>query len=116
MNSNNKLTFSIFEPFSTDTENELRLVKEAALRNGAFDAVVCTHWADGSKGAEDLAEAVINACDKPSAFKFLYDLDLSLEEKINVIAKEMYGARNVELAPNVKEALERYEKQVISSR
>lgn len=90
----------------------MRLVKEAALRNGAYDAVVCTHWADGSKGAEDLAEAVIRACDKPSQFQFLYDVKLSLEEKINVIAKEMYGAGSIELAPNVKEALERYTKQV----
>lgn len=98
--------------FSTDTENELRLVKEAALKYGAFDAIVCTHWADGSKGAEELAEAVIRACDKPSQFKFLYDLDLSLEEKINVIAKEMYGAGSVELSPNVKEILETYTKQV----
>lgn len=97
---------------STDTENELQLVKEAALENGAFDAVVCTHWADGSKGAEDLAEAVIHACEQPGELKFLYDLDIPLEEKINVVAREMYGAGSVEIAPNVKETLDKYTEQV----
>lgn len=96
----------------TDTEKELQLVKEAALKSGAYDAVVARHWADGSKGAEELAEAVIKACDQPSEFKFLYDLGLSLKEKINVVAKEMYGAGSVEFAPKVKDALDRYTKQV----
>lgn len=83
-----------------------------ALDSGAFDAVVCTHWADGSTGADDLANSVISACNRSSNFKFLYDLNLSLEEKMYVIAKEMYGANKVELAPKVKETLERYTKQV----
>lgn len=97
---------------STDTENELQLVKEAALENGAFDAVVCTHWSDGSAGAEDLAEAVIDACEQPSDFKFLYDLEAPLEEKINIVATEMYGAGSVEIAPDVKTKMEQYTEQV----
>lgn len=96
----------------TDTEKELDLIKQAAVSNGAFDAVVCTHWADGGEGASALADAVIKACNKPSTFKFLYDLQLPLEDKINIIAREMYGASKVDLAPKVKETLEKYTKQV----
>lgn len=99
-------------PFRTDTQKELELIKQAAVNNGAFDAVVCTHWADGGEGATALADAVINACNKPSNFKFLYDLQLPLEEKMSVIAKEMYGASKVVLTPEVQETLERYSKQV----
>ena len=76
-------------------------MKEAALSNGATDAVVCTHWANGGKGALELADAVIAATSKPSNFKFLYDLDLSIEEKINTIAREMYGAGEIVLADKV---------------
>lgn len=55
---------------------------------------------------------MINACNKPSNFKFLYDLQLPLEEKMSIIAKEMYGAGKVVLTPEVQETLERYSKQV----
>lgn len=98
--------------FSTDTPKEVDLIKQVALNNGAFDAVVCTHWADGGEGATALADAVISACNKPSNFKFLYDLQLPLEEKMNVIAREMYGAGKVILSDEVKKTLERYSKQV----
>lgn len=77
------------------------MVKEASLANGATSAVVCTHWADGGPGALELADAVVAATSQPSNFKFLYDLNLSIEEKINVIAKEMYGAGEVVLANKV---------------
>lgn len=85
----------------SDTPAELQLVKEASLANGATNAVVCTHWAEGGKGALELADAIVAATSKPSNFKFLYDLDLSIEDKINVIAKEMYGAGEVVLADKV---------------
>lgn len=97
--------------FRTDTQRELDLIKQTALSSGAFDAVVCTHWADGGEGASALADAVIAACSKPSNFKFLYELQLPLEEKINIIAREMYGATKIDLAPKVKETLERYSNQ-----
>lgn len=86
---------------STDTEAELQLIKEVALESGAEDTVICTHWADGGPGAIALADAVIAATKKPSNFKPLYSLDLSIEEKINIIAKEMYGAGEVILADKV---------------
>lgn len=93
---------------STDTEAELKLIKDAAIETGASDAVICTHWADGGAGATALADAVIAATEKPSNFKPLYDLNLSIEEKINVIAKEMYGAGEVVLADKVKQKIKVY--------
>lgn len=95
---------------ATDTQAELELVKNAAKESGAFDAVICTHWADGGAGAVQLADAVIAATEKPSNFKLLYDLNLSIEEKINIVAKEMYGAGNVVLAEKVLKKIEMYNK------
>ncbi|KAF7401712.1 hypothetical protein HZH68_007532 [Vespula germanica] len=94
--------------YTTDTEAELQLIKEVALDSGAADTVVCTHWADGGRGATALADAVIAATKKPSNFKPLYNLDLSIEEKISVIAKEMYGAGEIILANKVKEKIKVY--------
>ncbi|XP_058796751.1 C-1-tetrahydrofolate synthase, cytoplasmic [Phymastichus coffea] len=94
----------------TDTQAELQFVKKACLENGATDAIVCTHWADGGKGALELADAVIAATSKPNNFKFLYDLNLSIEDKINTVAKEMYGAGEVVLADQVKLKIKEYNK------
>ncbi|CAH2045428.1 unnamed protein product, partial [Iphiclides podalirius] len=84
-----------------DTQAELNLVKLFAERNGAFKAVICDHWAKGGAGALELADAVIEACERDSHFKFLYPLDLSIPEKILLIAKEMYGAGQVEYTDEV---------------
>lgn len=97
--------------FATDTHKELDLVRQLTKTHGAFDAVVCTHWAHGSKGAADLARAVVGACATPSNFKFLYDLELPIEEKIAIIAKEIYGAADIELLDGAKTAIERYKRQ-----
>ena len=97
--------------FSTDTQRELDLVRELAKGHGAFDAVVCSHWAHGGKGAADLARAVVDACNSPSSFKFLYNLELPIEEKIAIIAKEIYGAADIELLDAAKTAIERYKRQ-----
>ncbi|XP_046627312.1 C-1-tetrahydrofolate synthase, cytoplasmic isoform X1 [Neodiprion virginianus] len=96
---------------ATDTESELNLIKEAALIAGAFDAVICTHWAKGGEGALELADAVIAATKKPTRdFKLLYNLNTGIEEKINIIAKEMYGAGQVVLVDKVKQKIEEYTK------
>jgi len=71
------------------------------LENGATDAVICTHWAEGGAGAAALADAVIAATEKNCNFKLLYDLEDSIEEKITKIAKEMYGAGEIVLAEKV---------------
>lgn len=60
--------------FRTDTETELDLVSRLAKEHGAFDAVKCTHWAEGGKGAIALAQAVQKAAQAPSSFRLLYDL------------------------------------------
>ncbi|XP_018368197.1 PREDICTED: C-1-tetrahydrofolate synthase, cytoplasmic [Trachymyrmex cornetzi] len=95
---------------STDTQAELELVRQAALESGATDAVICTHWAEGGAGATALADAVIAATEKNSNFKLLYDLEDSIEEKINKIAKEIYGAGQVVLAEKVQKKIEQYNK------
>lgn len=99
--------------FRTDTEAELNLVQQVALQNGAFDAVLCNHWAEGGPGALHLAESVIKASEQVSSFRFLYDLNLSIEDKLNVIAQEMYGASGVELTTQVQEAIRTYTIQVL---
>lgn len=71
------------------------------MESGATDAVICTHWAEGGAGATALADAVIAATEKKNNFKLLYDLEDSIEEKINKIAKEIYGAGQVVLAEKV---------------
>ncbi len=94
--------------FATDTPAEVELIREAALKMGAMDAVVSTHWADGGKGAKALAEAVVKAADKPSNFKFLYDAEKSIKEKIETIAREIYRADGVDYTPEAEEQVERY--------
>ena len=80
--------------FYTDTEAELQTVCRIAEANGAF-AAVSDHWLKGGEGARDLAEKVIAACNEPSTFKFLYDLSMPLRQRIELIAKEVYGADGV---------------------
>lgn len=90
---------------------ELDWIKSAAITAGANEAVVCSHWSQGSLGASALADAVMRACEEKNNFKFLYDLDQPIKKKIETIAKEMYGAGKVEYEGKVLEALERYESQ-----
>lgn len=104
--------------FSTDTENELELVKAMALEAGAFSAVVANHWAEGGKGAVDLGEAVIAACaDARSGsgdrkFKFLYPLEgTSIKEKIMTISQEIYGALSVTYSDLAEERIKQYTEQ-----
>lgn len=96
-----------------DTEAELEVVRSAAVANGAFDAIVSHHYAEGGKGAEKLADALKKACsNRKSTFRFLYELNKSIEEKINIIAQEMYGAGEVQLQPVVLEKIQLYNAQV----
>ena len=85
--------------FTTDTDKEIEAVRKIALDAGAFDAVESNVWADGGKGGEDLARAVVKAAEEPSEFKFLYPLDISIKEKIETIATKIYGADGVEYTP-----------------
>ncbi|MBV6452380.1 MAG: Formate--tetrahydrofolate ligase [Anaerolineales bacterium] len=94
--------------FATDTPAEVELIRKYALDFGAMDAVVSTHWADGGKGAKKLAEAVVKAAEMPSAFKFLYDANRSIKEKIETIAVEIYRADGVDYTPEADAQIERY--------
>jgi formyltetrahydrofolate synthetase len=94
--------------FATDTNAEVELIREAALQFGAMDAVVSTHWADGGAGAKKLAEAVVKAAEKKTSFEFLYPLDISIKEKIEKIAKEIYRADGVDYTPEAEEQIARY--------
>ncbi len=97
-------------PFATDTPAEVELIRKAAIEAGAMDAVVCTHWMEGGKGAVKLAEAVVKAAEKPTQFKFLYPLELSIKEKIEIICKEIYGAGGVDYLPEAEEKIALYTK------
>ncbi|KAF7976304.1 hypothetical protein HWV62_7005 [Athelia sp. TMB] len=97
--------------FATDTEAELALVRDLALKGGADAAVVSNHWAEGGAGAVNLAKALIATCEGPSGFKFLYDLDRPIEEKITTIAKEIYGADGIELSELAQKQVDTYARQ-----
>lgn len=94
--------------FKDDTAAEVALIREHAVAAGAEDAVVSTHWAHGGDGAVALAEAVIKACEKPSNFQFLYPLEWSIKEKIEKIAKDIYGAGSVTYSPEAEAKIELY--------
>jgi methylenetetrahydrofolate dehydrogenase (NADP+)/methenyltetrahydrofolate cyclohydrolase/formyltetrahydrofolate synthetase len=96
---------------SSDTEAELALVSKLALEAGADAAVPSSHWAHGGKGAIDLAQAVIDACKEPNNFKLLYGDELSIKDKIETIAREMYGAAGVEYTEVAERQIESYTKQ-----
>ena len=81
--------------FPTDTPRELAFVEEACARLGA-PVSLCEGWAKGGPGAADLARKVVEACGKPNAYKPLYEPELSPKEKIERIAREIYGAGSVQ--------------------
>ena len=80
--------------FHTDTKDEIAMVRKAAEEAGARCAVA-THWADGGDGALELADTVMEACEAESEFKFLYPLEMKLRERVDKIAKVVYGADGV---------------------
>ncbi|BER92863.1 MAG: formate--tetrahydrofolate ligase [Candidatus Atribacteria bacterium] len=94
--------------FSTDTEREIETVKKIALDNGAFRACVSEVWAKGGEGGKELAEAVVEACDVPSNFDFLYPLDIPIKDKIEIIATKIYGADGVVYEPEAEKKIARY--------
>ncbi len=94
--------------FDADGDDEIELVRRAAVEAGAEDAVMSSHWADGGAGAVGLAEAVIAACRKPGHFRFLYPLEWDIKKKIETIATEIYGADGVEYTPEAEAKIELY--------
>jgi len=95
--------------FKDDTEAEVELVRKAAIEAGAEDSVVSRHWMEGGAGAKKLAEAVVAACEKPTDFKFLYDLETTtIKDKIEIICKQVYGADGVTYEPEAEAKVELY--------
>ncbi len=95
--------------FSTDSPAELEMIRKASIEEGgAEDAVVADHWALGGEGALALAQAVVKAAEKPHDFRFLYPLELSIKEKIETIAREVYGADGVDYSPEAEEQIADY--------
>ncbi|KAK4963403.1 tetrahydrofolate synthase [Elasticomyces elasticus] len=100
--------------FETDTEAELEVVREEAIKAGAADAIAANHWAEGGKGAVELAKGVIRVAEKarPEEFKLLYGLeDTSVQERIEAIAKKMYGAGSVSFSETAQKKIDTYTRQ-----
>jgi formate--tetrahydrofolate ligase len=95
--------------FYTDTDAEIAKVSELAEAAGAKVAV-SRHWEKGGDGAIEFAEAVVEACEEKSDFKFLYELDQPVKDRIELIAKEVYGADGVEYSTEANTALARIQK------
>ncbi len=94
--------------FEADAEEEIAVIKKAAREAGAEDAVESELWAKGSAGGEALAQAVVKAAEKPSSFRHLYELDWSIEKKIETIAKQVYGAGEVEYSVEARRQIQLY--------
>jgi formyltetrahydrofolate synthetase len=94
--------------FHHDTDAEVDLVRRIAKEAGAEDAVMSNHWADGGAGSVDLGKAVVAACEQPSDFNFLYPLEKSIKEKIETIARKMYGADGVEFSEKAEQQIASY--------
>jgi formyltetrahydrofolate synthetase len=87
--------------FHTDTDAEIETVRKAAEAAGARCAK-STHWADGGDGALEFADAVIDACNEKSEFKFLYPTEMKLRDRVDIIAREVYAADGVDWAPEAE--------------
>ncbi|KAJ2412138.1 tetrahydrofolate synthase [Coemansia sp. IMI 209128] len=97
--------------FATDTQAELELVRTLAREAGAYDAIPTHLWAKGGAGAVELAQAVARCCaDKSGAegFRFLYDDSLSIKEKIETIAKQVYRAASVSYSEEAERKIEQF--------
>ena len=94
--------------FPTDTKAELDLV-EAKCRELGVNVALSEVWAKGGEGGKALAEEVVRLCDQPNDFRFSYDLDMSIEEKLEAICKKIYHADGVTLTPGARKQLKKLE-------
>ncbi len=94
--------------FPTDTDNEIKLVIEKCKELGV-NVVLSTVWADGGKGGEQLAKEVVRLCEQPNDFSFSYELDQSIESKIESIAKKVYGGDGVIITEQARKQIKKLE-------
>jgi len=96
--------------FVTDTDKEVKIIEEYCSKLGV-KVSLCKHWADGGNGAKDLANNVIELCEKSekNKFKYLYSDETPILEKVEKIAKEIYKAKGIELDEKIKEQVKKIE-------
>ena len=97
--------------FPGDTDAEIEFVRNAAVEAGALEAHVSTLFADGGKGGEALAHALVKAADQPNSFRLLYPDDASLKQKIETLATKVYGADGVDYEPEADKQLALFEER-----
>ena len=92
--------------FVTDTDNEVKVIQEHCSKMG-IKISLCTHWSNGGEGTKALAKNVVEACKKNNKenFKYLYSSEMPILNKIETIAKEIYGAKGIELDDKIKEQI-----------
>ena len=90
--------------FPTDTAAELKLVEDKCKELGV-NVALSEVWAKGGEGGKALAEEVVRLCEQPNQFRYCYESDASIEEKLNAIATKIYRAEGVDLTPNAKKQL-----------
>lgn len=88
--------------FTSDTENEIRTIREIATKTGAEAVVPIDVWGKGGAGGTELAEAVVAACQKPSSIRFTYDVNDSIENKLTAVVRNIYGGKDIKLSKLAK--------------
>src|SRR3989338_3641635 len=96
--------------FLYDTEKEINVICKIAKDAGAFDVVISEVWEKGGEGGKELAASVLKMCEQKSDFTFLYPLVIPIKEKIDLIAKKIYGARDVEYSEEAEKKIKSYTK------
>lgn len=96
--------------FPTDTEAEVKALEEECEKVGV-KVVLADHFANGGEGAKELAEAVVEAADKESNFKYAYDVNASIEEKIEALVTKIYHGKGVEFTPAAKKKIKQFTEQ-----
>ena len=91
--------------YTSDTEAEIKAL-EQILKENDVELSLCENWAKGGAGITDLAEKVVKLCEKPSNFEFIYELSDTIENKIEKVSKEIYGASGVEYSQKALENIE----------
>jgi formyltetrahydrofolate synthetase len=97
-----------------DTNEECELVKRLAIEAGANGAEINDGFSRGGPGAADLAEAVVEACDQPNSFRYLYEDDAPIQDKIEAVAKRVYGAKEVYFYPEAEAKLSQFTRDGLS--
>ncbi|MBN2625015.1 MAG: formate--tetrahydrofolate ligase [Spirochaetales bacterium] len=94
--------------FPTDSTEEWEVIREEALKGGALESIVSHHWEHGGEGAAALARAVAQASESEAPLQYLYEPGMSLREKIDILARQVYGASRVEFTGDVQKKMDQF--------